>query len=125
MAKTTLHGGATDVNQDGETVVVGVPTVGVPRIGEGGDQAPVSHVEGENVLLTDVQPADESAAQVEQLPEGQFVTDDGKAHESEGTGEPMTGVEVPLGETAEISNEEPTTDDSSKSKPKKSTAPKA
>lgn len=107
MAKNTVHGGATDVNQDGETVVVGVPTVGVPRIGEGGGEASVSHVEGENVLLTDVNPTDESATEV--TPDATPAADESATTETPPAGDGQKAA----------------TDNDDKSKPRKSTAPKA
>lgn len=44
---------------------------------------------------------------VEQLPDGEFATDDGQMHEHPGYGEPLTGVEAPADGTAvEISSDD-------------------
>lgn len=65
--------------------------------------------------------ADQIAAldQVEQLPDGGYVTDDGAEHVAEASDEPRHGVEVPLGETAELTNQP------AKKAPAKKATPKA
>lgn len=84
-------------------------TVMLEMIGEdltafGGDveghlRVVIAHLEH---VVGDAKPSPEPA-QIEQLPDGEFVEADPELKEHEG--EEMTGIEVPLGETAEVSNE--------------------
>lgn len=58
MPKNTVHTGASIEGPDGETEMIGAPTIGVPRVGEGEsttDEQPV-----DDTVITD--PADDEPA---------------------------------------------------------------